>query len=260
MSKIKLYIVLIFSFLMSSNTSIGQELEHPRIYITNDARDNFLQTIEKIQWKNELVERKKQRLQKYIELCQQDPTWLVSRLQMNWKTKHDKVYLKGGDFSHSEGSAPVPTVRYSGTRDWATDYKRPQLEDVETYFDDPRGLYLEHKDTGKKEWIHPSKAGFAIEKINEEIMGLVADAAFLYWLTDQEKYAEFAAPVFSTYMQGMFRRDAPIDLKKSTQQKISGLATFEVIHEGIVIPLVTTYDFLYNYFKSEKRRRYFSMV
>ncbi|PQV48978.1 heparinase II/III-like protein [Jejuia pallidilutea] len=251
MKKLKIYIVSALCFLGCINMTIAQDLGHPRIYITNNAKDDFLQTIQNVAWKKELVEKKKERLEKYIKLWKNDPEWLVSRLQMNWKTKHDKVFLQGGDFSHSEGSAPVPTVRYSGTRDWATDYNRPKLEDVEPYFDDPRGLYLEHKETGKKEWIHPSKGGFAVEKINEEIMSLVADAAFLYWLTGEKTYAEFAAPVFFTYIDGMHHREAPVDLKNSNQQNISGLATFEVIHEGIVIHLVTAYDFLYNYFKSE---------
>jgi len=253
MQKIKRHIVLTIVFLISSYVLIGQNLEHPRIYVSNKNKSNFLQTIENVAWKKELVEKKTKNLEKYLTYCKEDSTWFVSRLQMNWNTKHDKVYLKGGNFSHSEGSAPVPTVRYSGTRDWATDYKRPKLIDVEPYFDDPRGLYLEHKKKGKKEWIHPSKAGFAIEKINQEIMQLAEDAAFLYWLTGDEKYAKFAAPVFFTYVDGMYHREAPIDLKNSTQQKISGLATFEVIHESIVISLVTTYDFLYNYFKSENK-------
>ncbi|WP_406683241.1 heparinase II/III-family protein [Seonamhaeicola sp. MEBiC1930] len=252
MRNTKLHIVFILSLLMTS-LLIGQELEHPRIYVSDKNKSKFLQTIKDVAWKKELVEKKIKNLEKYLAYCEEDPTWLVSRLQMNWNTKHDKVYLKGGDFSHSEGSAPVPTVRYSGTRDWATDYKRPKLEDVEPYFDDPRGLYLEHKETKKKEWIHPSEGGFAIEKINQEIMQLVEDAAFLYWLTGEQKYVEFASPVFFTYIDGMHHRDAPIDLNNSNQQFISGLATFEVIHEGIVISLVTAYDFLYNYFESESR-------
>lgn len=244
-----MFLLLLFSMTVLA----AQSFQHPRIYVTNQDKEAFLQTLEAIEWKKKLVDRKKENLEKYLQYVKDDPEWLVSRLQMNWKTKHNKVFLKGGDFSHSEGSAPLPTVRYSGTRDWATDYKRPKLEDVEPYLDDPRGLYLEHKNTGKKEWIHPSKAGFAIEKINQEIMQLVEDAALLYWLTGEQKYADFAAPVFFTYIDGMHHRDAPIDLKNSIQQKISGLATFEVIHEGVVISLVTAYDFLYNYFKSENK-------
>lgn len=94
----------------------GQKSVHPRIYVTDQNKAVFLQTIENVPWKKELVTRKKERLQKYIALWKNDKEWLVSRLQMNWKTKHDKVYLEGGDFSHSEGKAPVPTVRFSGSK------------------------------------------------------------------------------------------------------------------------------------------------
>jgi len=83
-------------------------------------------------------------------------------------------------------------------------------------------------------------------------LSLVEDAAFLYWVTGDKKYAEFAKPVFETYMEGMYYRDAPIDLENGNQQRISGLATFEVIHEKILIHLITTYDFLFNYFEKEK--------
>jgi len=245
--------LLTLCLLFGSKPILGQELSHPRVYITDQEKAAFVNSIEGIEWKKELVHKKKERLKKYLEYWRNDPQWLASRLQMNWKTKHSKVFLKGGDFSHSEGTAPVPTVRYSGTRDWATDYIRPKLEDVRPYFDDSRGLYLQHKKTGKMEWVHPSKSGFIIDKTNEQIMDLVADAAFLYWLTGEEEYAEFAAPVFFTYMEGMYYRDAPIDLENSNQQNISGLATFEVIHEGIVVSLVTAYDFLYNYFKESNK-------
>ncbi|MDO5971766.1 heparinase II/III family protein [Flavivirga aquimarina] len=231
---------------------IAQTNAHPRIYTTNDSKDEFLQRIKDVAWKKSFVEKKTQNLEKYLKFCQNDPNWLVSRLQMNWKTKHSKVFLDGGNFSYSSGKAPVPTVRFSGTRDWATDYKQPKLENVIPYLDDPRGVYLEHKKTGKKEWVHPSKSGHSIEGINRKVMSLVEDAAFLYWVTGDKKYAEFATPVFLKYIEGMYHRDAPIDIKNSNQQRISGLATFEVIHEKILLHLVTTYDFLFNYFKKEK--------
>ncbi|MCG9793096.1 heparinase II/III domain-containing protein [Flavobacterium algicola] len=249
--KIKISLVVITSyFLLNTVGTLAQNSVHPRVYTTNAAKNDFIQSIDKVSWKKEFVDAKKQKLEKYLKLWQQNPNWLVSRLQMNWNTKHDKVFLNSGEFAYSSGSAPVPTVRYSGTRDWASDYSRPKLEDVQPYLDDPRGLYLKNNKTKKMEWTHPSKAGFAIEKTNEEIMGLVEDAAFLYWLTGDEKYAKFAAPVFLKYMEGMYYREAPVDLKKSDQARISGLATFEVIHEGIVVPLVTSYDFLYTYLKA----------
>ncbi|WP_208889633.1 heparinase II/III domain-containing protein [Polaribacter sejongensis] len=241
-----------FIFLMLSFTVFGQVEKHPRIYTNNESKEAFIKTLESVSWKKSLVEKKKKNLEKYLKYVEKDPNWLVSRLQMNWNTKHKKVFLKGGDFAYSKDAAPVATVRFAGSRDWATDYKRPKIENIEPYSDDKRGLFWEHKKRSKKEWIHPSKAGTGIEKLNEQIMSLVEDAAFLYWLTGDEKYAKFAAPVYSKYINGMYYREAPVDLEKSNQQYISGLATFEVIHEGIVVSLVTTYDFLYDYFKTNK--------
>ncbi|WP_082433566.1 heparinase II/III domain-containing protein [Flagellimonas eckloniae] len=233
--------------------ALGQHGEHPRIYIKDQSRSDFIKSIETVSWKKAFVEEKKERLAKYIELWEEDPEWLVSRLQMNWNTKHNKVFLNEGDFSHSEGTAPVPTVRFSGSRDWATDYKSPKLEDIIPYSDDPKGIYLERKDNQKKEWVAPSETGNIIEKINDRILELVSDAAFLYWVTGEKKYADFASPVFFTYIDGMYHREAPIDIENSGQQRISGLATFEVIHERIVVSLVTSYDFLHDYFKDKNK-------
>ena len=250
-----LFILFTFSYQAYSqgikNKGVGNAkiTVHPRIYCTDAAKADFLQSVKQVPWKELIIENKKESLERYLSLCAADPDWLVSRLQMNWKTKHNKVLLRGGSFSHSEGTAPVPTVRFSGSRDWATDYMSPSLDEVEPYFDDERGMYLKKKSTEEKEWVHPSKTGHIIEGINSRIMNLVGDAAFLYWLTGEEKYAEFAIPVYTQYMEGMYHREAPYDLTDSAQQRLSGLATFEVIHEGIVIPLTLTYDFLFNYFK-----------
>ncbi|MDF9799338.1 hypothetical protein OKW21_004601 [Catalinimonas alkaloidigena] len=230
-----------------------QDVPHPRIYTTDQNKEDFLKSIAATGWKHELVERKKAKLEKYIKLVQEDSSWLVSRLQMNWKTKHDEVYLRGGNFSHSAGQAPVPTVRYSGTRDWATDYRSPSLEEVQPYFDDERGMYLQRKDDQTREWVKPSETGHIIEGINDRIMALAADAAFLYWLTDEEKYAELAAPVFFQYIEGMYYRNPPVVIDESSQKGLSGLATFEVIHERIVVSLAVTYDFLYDYFQKQER-------
>ena len=246
-SVIQFLALLSVSLLMISGCSRNSE-NHPRIYGSDRSKAGFLKSANSIEWKKQLIEDKKENLDKYLKLCEKDPEWLISRLQMNWKTKHSKVYLHGGKFSHSDGEAPVPTVRFSGSRDWATDYLPPTLEEVEPYFDDERGMYLKNKTTGVKEWVHPSKTGHIIEGINREVMELVQDAAFLYWMTGEKKYAEFAEPVFFKYIDGMYHRDPPLDLDNSGQQGLSGLATFEVIHEQVVVYLTITYDFLHNYF------------
>ena len=40
------------------------------------------------------------------------------------------------------------------------------------------------------ESVHPSKTGRNIENLNCEILGIARDAAFLYWMTGEEKYAK----------------------------------------------------------------------
>lgn len=91
--------------------------------------------------------------------------------------------------------------------------------------------------------MHPAKTGRNIESLNREIMGIARDAAFLYWLTDEERYARLAAGVFDTYMQGIYYRNVPVDLNHGHQQTLVGMSSFEVIHEDIlydIVPFMTS--------------------
>ena len=79
-------------------------------------------------------------------------------------------------------------------------------------------------------------------------MGIARDAAFLYWLTDDEKYAKLAAGVFDTYMQGIYYRNVPVDLNHGHQQTLVGMTSFEVIHEDIlkdIVPLMIFFTAIY---------------
>ncbi len=225
--------------------------DHPRIYITDAQKKGFLHRIEESERVGVFMDELKAHVAPYVDRHQTDPEWIVSRMQMYWKTNYKKVFVNGMDFSHGEGTAPVPTVRFSGSRDWATDYLRPALEDIKPYMDDERGLYLQN---GKKEgqpweWAPPSETGHIIEGINREILSLAEDAAFLYWISGDEKYAVFAADIFMKYVEGMYHRDPPATVGDHKNAKLMGLQTFEVIHEGIIEPVTICYDFLYAYLK-----------
>lgn len=97
--------------------------------------------------------------------------------------------------------------------------------------------------------MHPAKTGRNIESLNREIgVGILpCDAAFLYWLTDEERYARLAVGVFDTHMQGIYYRNVPVDLNHGHQQTLVGMSSFEVIHEDILYDIVPLYDFLYGY-------------
>jgi len=246
--RILLMVFVIFFFDVN-----GWSQSHPEIYVTNEQKESFLLQLEKSKSTSEFISDLKIHVEPFVERHKTDPEWIVSRLQMYWKTKYTKVFVNGMDFSHGEGEAPVPTVRFSGSRDWATDYLRPELEDIKPYMDDERGLYLQNgkKEGSPWEWVKPSETGHIIERINERIVTLAEEAAFLYWLTGEKKYAVFARDIFMKYMEGMYYREAPLTFEDHKNKLLMGLQTFEVIHERIAEHLVICYDFLYSFLQEE---------
>jgi len=221
---------------------------HPRVLTSASAKDSVKLLIQKEAWANVVFEKIKTRTDKYADQHLNDPDWLVSRLQMYWKTHYTDVFIRGEKFASAGGDkAPVPTVRFTGSRAATTIFSRPKLEDITPFMDDEKGLLFINNSKADKplEWADPAETGRNIESINREIMGIARDAAFLYWITDDEKYASLARDVFDTYMTGMYYRNVPIDLNHGHQQTLVGLSSFEVIHEDILDELIPLYDFLY---------------
>lgn len=226
--------------------------EHPR-YLTDKSNLREVQRmIEKEAWASDVFQQLKVRTDRYVD---EGADWLSSRLQMFWKTCATEVYIKGEYFDHAGGEkAPAPTVMLSGARSHATNYVRPKLEELQPYQEDPRGLWLRNKvlEGQPYEWATISKTGNIIQSINNEIVGIARDAAFLWWITGDRKYAEAATSVFDTYMTGIYYRNVPKDLNHGHQQTLIGMSSFEVIHEDVINALVPLYDFLYDYLKTSK--------
>lgn len=219
---------------------------HPRVLTTANEKGNIITLIKKEAWAKEVYHKIKTRTDVYADKA---PEWLVSRLQMYWNSCATDVFVKGEVFSHVGGDkAPAPTVRYTGARASTTIYGRPKLEDILPYMDDDRGLWFHNrsKEGWPLEWAEPAKTGRNIESINREIVGIARDAAFLWWITGELKYAALAREVFDTYMTGIYYRSVPIDVNNGHQQTLVGLSSFEVIHEDILSELVPLYDFLYD--------------
>lgn len=229
--------------------------EHPRVLCSANTKDSVKLMIRDEAWANEVFGKIKDRTDKYAEHLQTDPQWLVSRLQMYWNSHSTDIFVKGEVFSSAGGKrAPVPTVRYTGSRATTTIYGRPRLEDITPYMDDAKGLLFHNnsKEGRPLEWAAPSETGRNIESINREIMGIARDAAFLYWITDEQKYASLARDVFDMYMTGIYYRNVPVDLNHGHQQTLVGLTSFEVIHEDILNEIIPLYDFLYYDLKKNK--------
>src|SRR5210317_1795687 len=175
-SKITFWLFAVFCFIQVA----GFAQTHPRIYINDAQKKDFQKRMERSEKVRVFVDELKSHLEPYVARHQNDPEWIISRLQMYWKTKYSKVFVNGMDFSHGEGEAPVPTVRFSGSRDWATDYLTPAIDEIKPFMDDERGLYLQNgkKDGQPWEWVHPSETGHIVEKINRRILDLAEEAAF----------------------------------------------------------------------------------
>lgn len=229
------------------------ERAHPRLISPKLNAENILDNINASEGIKSSYEALKNKTSKYVKQFKTNPEWLSSRFQMYWKSHATQVYVKGEFYSHADGKAPVPTVRFTGQRDYVTDYKTPNLEDVKPYHEDDRGLYLQNKNTNAWEWVKPTKTGRVIENTNENIMRIARDAALIYFVEKDEDYAKFAIHLFDVYMHGLYYREEPIDLKKGNVQNVIGLTSFQVIKENIVDELAETYDFLYDYIQQNHK-------
>ncbi|WP_430424766.1 hypothetical protein [Maribacter litoralis] len=260
-TNIRKYLTGIFcaigTFLMAQESNkiplpTNLEQGYPRLYITNSEKKDLQKNIKKEAWAKDVLSGLHEKVDEHVERHVSDPEWMVSRLQMYWKTKSTNVYVNGVDYSHADGEAPVPTVRFTGSRNSATAYGKPKLEDIQPYMDDPRGLYLPNKtkEGHPFEWAEQSETGNIIVSINEDIIGLARDAAFLYWLENDERFAKFSYDIFHTYMEGMSYRSEPIDLLNGHIQTLVGFTHFQVIHERALREVSILYDFLHGYIEA----------
>jgi len=200
-------------------------------------------------WARDVVDKLRQRTQEFVD---SGNGWLADRLQMHWDTHATKTFVKGNFYSHCGGdSAAAPTIRMSGARSHATDYARPNLRELPPRADDPRGMHLRNnKLPGKPyEWAAISQTGNIIQSINNEIMNIARDAAFLWHLEGDENMGRMAAEVFDTFVTGIYYKDGVYDLNNGHIGTLVGFASFEVIHEDVLNPTVEIYDFLRPYLK-----------
>jgi len=222
---------------------------YPRLYITEPEKKELQKTIKKEAWAKDVLQDIHKRIDKHVERHVTDAEWMVSRLQMHWKTKATNIYVNGINYSHADGEAPVPTVRLCGSRDYTSPYGKPKLEDIMPYMDDPRGLWLPNKskEGNPFEWAEISKTGGIIYSINDEIIKLARDAAFIYWLEGDKRFAKFSYDIMHTYLEGMSYRSEPIDLLNGHIQTLVGFTNFQVIHENVLKEVAVLYDFLHQY-------------
>lgn len=249
MNKLKWICTFAGLSMLSASANSG----HPRLLTTAEDHEAIQQKVQHVDWAKSAFTKLQERIDGYVAETAKDPQWMVSRLAMNWDTHYVTPITKGSRTIDGEGRAEVPTPRFAGARDWKTDYVRQQpIAKLKPFNDKDGKILLVNEKTGREEWVHPSITGHAIERINNEVMALAADAAFLYWVTGDEKYADFAAPVLWAYMNGLAHSEKPVILDDDGgPARIIGTSSYEVIHDGILHSIAVAYDYLYDYIQAD---------
>ena len=233
--------------------SLPSQGAHPQILATPADRDAVKAKVENSAWAKSAYAKLKGRVDDLLRRCEDDRQFMSSRLFMNWQTHYTVPVVKNSRWIGGEGHAPVPTPRFGGARDWATKYQAPaQLDDLKPHNDNEGKVWLLNKDTGKEEWADAGQTGRLFETVNERIVQTAADAAFIYWLTGDERYADYASEILWTYMHGFSFVEPPKFAEPDPGlARIIGFSSFEVIHEDIVTPLAECYDFLYAFLNKQ---------
>ena len=137
------------------------------------------------------------------------------------------------------GDAPVPTIRIntwlrSPITKKGTSYRKPDIEELVPN-DTSKVMLLYNPETDEKEWVDPQ--GY-ITSINGEINELAMDAAIVYWLTGETKYAKFAADILNQWVQGAFYQEPIIGPCRT------GFLDMQTLGDAVSRPLILSYDFI----------------
>ncbi|MDW7691186.1 hypothetical protein R9C00_19460 [Flammeovirgaceae bacterium SG7u.111] len=246
-----LFFVLVFQQVNAQN--------RPQLFAKNEDRQAILEKIENEEWAASAWKRIKENIDVYVDRHQTDPEWIVSRMSMYWKDgeRYTQCYIKKQNWDYGEGNAPIPTVRLPGMRTWNS-YINVPLEDRLPYSENGDMLAIDRASDDKTPVLVPyKKTGHMIRYNNNEILTLAEEAAFAYWITQEEKYAEFSADIFWTWLLGTYYMEPPLDPEKSTggyggyePRGIMGYYDYEQIHDDHQQHGAFVYDFLYDYLKA----------
>ena len=192
----KLRIILIFLVLgWGAKNTVAQ---YPHILVNDGDKQVVLDKIKQQPWAKSIFDHMQAGVTPYVEKHKSDPKWILSRYQMNRVPgkRYTTVYSdqSGSNLIRWSGDAPVPTVKVntylrSPITEKGTSYRKPTIEELIPN-DTSMVMNLFNPETGLKELIEPQ--AYTTE-INGDINNLALDAAILYWLNGEEKYAKFAA-------------------------------------------------------------------
>ena len=203
--KNSLYVIFLFLFFTDNASLLSQE--YPHLLVNDRDKQSVLLKIEQQSWAGKIYKDMIDNVTRYAERHVSDPQWILSRYLMNRVPgkRYTRVYSDNGGMRtvRSEGDAPVPTVRVSPhirgpVTISGSGYRMPSVEELVPY-DTARLMYLMNQETRQKEWIDPQAF---VADINGNINDLALDAAIVYWLNGDVKYAKFAADILDQWAKG----------------------------------------------------------
>lgn len=197
-----------FFYLMLVPLFSVQAIERPRIWVDNSERSDVLKKIDQQAWAAQLFETMKAELDPYVARHEQDPDWILGRVQLTWGGPHYTRHSNksGGKRLIGSGRARHPTVRFIEGKlpvsDAGNRVDLPTLEEVPSFNTHPTGgMKLVDRVTGKRVMV-PYIDRY-LRDINRRILELATDASVLFWLTQETRYAAFSADILSLFCEAL---------------------------------------------------------
>ena len=246
MSKLLITLVIIFLTL----TVITTTAQNPHILVNAGDKQSVLEKVKQQVWAKSIFEEIQNEVNPYVERHTTNPDWILSRYLMNRVPgkRYTTVYSdeSGSKLIKWAGDAPVPTVRVSTylrtpITEKGTSYRKPAIEELIPN-DTSRVMQLLNPETGQKEWIDPAEY---ITIINGEINNLALDAAILYWLNGDEKYAKFAADLLDQWAHGVYYQEPIVGPCRT------GLLDMQTLGDQSHRSIILAYDFVKPYMKQK---------
>jgi len=255
-----IFLLIVQLLLLLSNTVKAQDNnKHPCIWVNESDKESVLKKIKTETWAQESYSNMRNSIEKYVDMHIKDSNWIVSRLAMYWKNGEHftQCYLKNQNWDKGTGNAPVPTVRMPGMRTW-NKYVNVCLENRIPFNESGDMLGINRMAPNEPPVTVPYKeSGHMVRQNNIEILTMAEKAAFIYWISGEEKFAKFSADIFNTWLIGTYYMNPILDPEKSTESYggwasggICGFYDYEQIHDDLGLHAAIIYDFIYNYLQS----------
>jgi len=233
----------ILVLLMFPVVQLFAQQNNPHILVNPENKQAVLAKISNQTWAKTIYNNMRNHVEPYADRHQTDKNWILSRYLMNRipGKRYTTVYSdsNGQRLVKWEGDAPVPTVRVntylrSPITEKGTSYRKPTIEELVPN-DTSKLMFLFNPETEKKEWVDPQAY---ITSINSDINRLAQEAAVIYWLSGEEKFAVFAADIVDQWAKGAYYQEPIVGPCRT------GFLDMQTLGDASYRSLILAYDFI----------------